>query len=86
MRLRASAAPVGSSVLEHASCVTLEPAFELGEVVLFLAGWAILSAVLVVVFDVADVGDRFWVLVGIALAIFSAWVVLRTWLSRKLGR
>ena len=55
-------------------------------IVLFLAGWAILSAVLVVVFDVADVGERFWVLVGIALAIFAAWVVLRTWLSRKLGR
>lgn len=55
-------------------------------VVLFLAGWAILSAVLVVVFDVADVGKRFWGLFGIALAIFAAWLVLRTWLSRKLGR
>jgi hypothetical protein len=55
-------------------------------VVLFLAGWAILSAVLVVLFDVADVGNRFWVLVGIALAIFATWVVLRTWLSSKLGR
>jgi hypothetical protein len=54
-------------------------------VVLFLAGWAILSAVLVVFFDVADVGERFWILVGIALAIFAAWVGLRTWLSRKLG-
>ena len=54
-------------------------------VVLFLAGWAILSAVLVVFFDVADVGERFWVLVVIALAIFAAWVGLRTWLSRKLG-
>ena len=55
-------------------------------IVLFLAGWAILSVVLVVVFDVADVGDRFWFLVVIALAIFAAWILLRTWLSRKLGR
>ena len=55
-------------------------------VVMFLAGWAILSAVLIAVFDVADVGGRFWVLVVIALAIFAAWVGLRTWLSRKLGR
>jgi hypothetical protein len=55
-------------------------------VVVFLAGWAVLSAVLVVLFDVADVGKRFWVLVGLSIAIFVVWIVLRTWLAHKLDR
>lgn len=53
--------------------------------VVFLAGWAILSAALVLFLDIAEVGGRFWSLVGLALAIFAVWVVLRTWLSRKLS-
>lgn len=51
-------------------------------VVVFLAGWAVLSSVLVLLFDVADVGGRFWTLVGIALAIFVVWGVLRTLADR----
>jgi hypothetical protein len=46
--------------------------------VLFIFGWALVSAVLVLLFDIADVGERFWVLVAIAISIFGVWSIFRT--------
>jgi hypothetical protein len=53
-------------------------------VLLFLAGWAVLSVVLVLFFDIAEVGWRFWSFVGIALLVFAVWVVLRSLFARRL--
>jgi len=51
--------------------------------ILFLICFAILAAILILVFDVADARPRLWVLIGMAAAVFLIWSALLA-LSRRI--